>query len=899
MRSRFAALVAVVGIVLRIGTGERGHAALRRAAAPPRPSGRPRSHRSCRTARDASAPWSRRATAHDHVVLQPSNTAELDERCSTRSTTRLRREYEQWLTPGEFAALFGPSPDRGRRDHRLAARRRGCAHDASTASPCARRGDVAARRAGARRLVLELPARRRHDGLRRVGGAARSRRARAGDHARSSGSPTRSSSTTHLDLHPSGRVISPPPATAFARPDAAEPRAPRRAPRPATSRATTSGPPTRSADFYRVQRPVRAGHGRAGQDDRVARARPSRPSDTKHYLSCFGLHNQVTVARSTAARSADQLGTLEAEIDIQEAATQAPGASIRLVRSAEHRARRVRRVQRDRHRQRRQVISTSWGKCESLRRATAPGVHRLAAHAVPAGGRAGSDGVRGHRRHGLRRLLRPTDGVRADTTLQVDNPADDPFVTGVGGTSLGAPGLEPVWNDCEDAVGDSCAGRAAATRPAAAQSTIFNRPTWQPLAPTRRARRAARSPTSPPTPASARSFWDSDFGPATDAWTPVGGTSIAAPKLAGIRRRHRLRLHRWPHRRLRPQARRARQDPRVRHRAHRRQDRHQLPGTNPVLDTPGNNDLTRNNADTYHDDERLRPVDRSGHARSRAGLSCPQIASDDPDHGARRERTWCCTASASSAATIRFGSTKAHVLSATATTATVVVPDGQGRGQRRRAPTRSAAARTTRLFDYPGADTSAYRTVTADGGRLRLRRRRPLLRLACRGGHRADHRHGGRPRDRRLLARLRRRQRLQLQRAVPRLDARHAPQPADRRHRGDRERRRLLARRARRRHLRVRQRALPRLDRRHPPQPADRRHRGRHQDRRLLARRLRRRHLRVPRDRSTARPARSTSTSRSSASPATPRPAATGSSRPTAASSRSTRRSTARPARST
>ena len=87
----------------------------------------------------------------------------------------------------------------------------------------------------------------------------------------------------------------------------------------------------------------------------------------------------------------------------------------------------------------------------------------------------------------------------------------------------------------------------------------------------------------------------------------------------------------------------------------------------------------------------------------------------------------------------------------------------------------------------------------------------------------------------------------------------------------DPDRARLLAGRLRRRHLHLRRRRLPRLDRRHPPQPADRRH-GRDPDGHgLLAGRLGRRHLHLRRRRrSTARPAPSTSTSRSSAWP--PRP---------------------------
>ena len=95
--------------------------------------------------------------------------------------------------------------------------------------------------------------------------------------------------------------------------------------------------------------------------------------------------------------------------------------------------------------------------------------------------------------------------------------------------------------------------------------------------------------------------------------------------------------------------------------------------------------------------------------------------------------------------------------------------------------------------------------------------------------------------------------------------------------------------------------ATPRSTARWPAtaEPPDRRHGRDARRQRLLARRQRRRHLLVQRDRSTARPAACASTSRSSAWPRHRPATATGSSRATAASSRSTHRSTARPARST
>ena len=71
----------------------------------------------------------------------------------------------------------------------------------------------------------------------------------------------------------------------------------------------------------------------------------------------------------------------------------------------------------------------------------------------------------------------------------------------------------------------------------------------------------------------------------------------------------------------------------------------------------------------------------------------------------------------------------------------------------------------------------------------------------------------------------------------------HHAQPARDRSRADRRQSRLLARRLRRRHLHVRRRPLPRLDGRHAAEPAGHRHGPLRQ--RLPHGRLRRRHLRL------------------------------------------------------
>jgi len=100
------------------------------------------------------------------------------------------------------------------------------------------------------------------------------------------------------------------------------------------------------------------------------------------------------------------------------------------------------------------VISTSWGECErDLGAVQVQAEALLFAQAasqgqtvVAAAGDAGSEGCFG-------------DATDAPRVLQVEDPASQPWVTGVGGTtlsSLGPAPTEQVWNNVEGAGGRVC-----------------------------------------------------------------------------------------------------------------------------------------------------------------------------------------------------------------------------------------------------------------------------------------------------------------------------------------------------------------------------------------------------------------------------------------------------------
>ena len=455
-------------------------------------------------------------------------------------------------------------------------------------------------------------------------------------------------------------------------------------------------------------------HGMTGQGKTIGllELAPSRAADTNHFLACFGLHNQVAVRKIDGGATPSEFGTLEADIDIQEAAVQAPGAAVRSYEAPNNGVGEYDAYNRMVH-DNVAVISTSWGRCESALDA-APGfisaLHVLFQQAAAQGQSVfAASGDKGSEDCYDSAVPSP------DKSLQVDNPADDPLVTGVGGTSLGAPGLEPVWNDCEGEADSTCAA-GDGDAGGGGLSTHFARPSWQPLAAGAPCATCRGVPDISANAGVAEAFFDSDFptngDPGPDNWVAVGGTSIAAPKLAGIVADIASgciggRVGDFA--------------PKINALSKKKvygtaladvTTGLDLSGMNPQLVTPGNNDLTRNNADKYKTAKGFDLATGAGVPIAR-GLSCPQITSLSPTrgkagmhvtiHGLGLER-----------ATIKFGSKPAHVVSANATTATVIVPAGKGAVNVSGSSLIGAGSRHA-LFDYPGADSASYRTVAADG----------------------------------------------------------------------------------------------------------------------------------------------------------------------------------------
>lgn len=114
---------------------------------------------------------------------------------------------------------------------------------------------------------------------------------------------------------------------------------------------------------YGVGSLLSAGLNGKGQTVAVYELAAHSSSDVTAYESCFGLHNPVSTA-SVDGGGALSNGTFEADLDIEQVATQAPGASIISYEAPNTAGGAVAAwtaiVQQDKAK----VISTSWGECE-------------------------------------------------------------------------------------------------------------------------------------------------------------------------------------------------------------------------------------------------------------------------------------------------------------------------------------------------------------------------------------------------------------------------------------------------------------------------------------------------------------------------------------------------------
>jgi hypothetical protein len=315
---------------------------------------------------------------------------------------------------------------------------------------------------------------------------------------------------------------------------ALEPHASAPAPCPAAaSFASANGilTPDQVGDAYGIGGLIGAGQTGAGQTVAAFELSPHDGLDVSAYQSCFGLSNPVSTVAVDGGGSISAEGTAEADVDIEQIATQAPGASIVSYEGPNSATGSYDTWAAIVNQDTASVISVSLGLCEPdaalggflsedtlLAQAAAQGQTVLAAS-----GDSGSEGC-----------FVDNAGPNAQSTeLNVDFPASDPWVTAVGGTS-GFGGTASVWNLCQGASGPSCAvAQGGIGASGGGMSRYFGEPPWQsgPYQWSTTTNACGTSCRNVPDVSA-----DADFQTffVDGQWVGGGATSVAAPVIAGL-----------------------------------------------------------------------------------------------------------------------------------------------------------------------------------------------------------------------------------------------------------------------------------------------------------------------------------------------------------------------------
>jgi hypothetical protein len=435
------------------------------------------------------------------------------------------------------------------------------------------------------------------------------------------------------------------------------------------------------------------------------------PSDIGTYQSCFGLQNPVSTVPvdggggTIGGANAD--GTFEADLDIEQVATQSPGASIISYEGPNTDVGAIDVMGSMVSHDTAQVLTTSWGECEpaALADGSMAALHQEFIQAAAQGqsvfaatGDSGSEDC-----------FAQTFGD--DTQLNTDYPSTDPKVTAVGGTLEFGLGDEQAWNYCQGMENLACAdGLFGFGAGGGGLSDFQPRPTGQPTIRPISSSCANECRETPDVSANAGiGMVEYDNG----TWDVGEGTSFASPLWAGLQ-------------------------------ADRNQgctggssgvvtaalyslynagggSGAQAYGGNAFSDvTGGDNDLTGSNGGDYAATSGYDLATGIGSPEA-AGLSCPEVygVSENEFSG---ETT--ISGLGLKDATITFNGTNATVVDSTNSSAIVVVPPGSG-SVTVKATGILGAGVSTATYQYPtttsaptaGVLNTAYTdTLTATGG---------------------------------------------------------------------------------------------------------------------------------------------------------------------------------------
>jgi kumamolisin len=303
-----------------------------------------------------------------------------------------------------------------------------------------------------------------------------------------------------------------------------------------TAHAGTSAPtggfsPAEIHTLYNTASLLSQGFTGAGQTIAIAGFADYGSTTISTFDQQYGLSNTptriaVSDSRNSGAPSGYRNGQPESDMDVEISQGAAPGASILMYEAPNSDQGSINLFNKIVSDNRASIITTSWGDMEanytpSVLSAMHQAFQEAAAQGQTVFAASGDDGA-----------YDGTAGTGAEV-LAVDYPASDPYVTGVGGTTLqsnnGQYGSESAWSDTTDPKNPGASGGGL--------SDIFARPSWQ-TGPGVDNKYSNGKRQVPDVAADADVYTGYSIytvsRSGSDVWTQIGGTSGSAPVWAGF-----------------------------------------------------------------------------------------------------------------------------------------------------------------------------------------------------------------------------------------------------------------------------------------------------------------------------------------------------------------------------
>ena len=257
-------------------------------------------------------------------------------------------------------------------------------------------------------------------------------------------------------------------------------------------------------------------------------------SDVQAFQSCYGLSNPIRNEVVDGPIVGSPAGSGEAALDVELAAYNAPASSLVVYEAPNNSdVAAIDLFQKIASDDVAQVVTTSWGNCESFAGSDLGEENEIFSQMamqgqtmIAASGDSGSEDC---------------FPDNASTALAIDDPGAQPNVVSAGGTTMssGTASAQTVWNDCQDIPAPVCADTIFTGSSKGATgggfSQLWPRIPGQPI---------VTSPDPCGQPTGCRSVPDivypsdpSDGGVVSyfdGNWTAFGGTSVAAPTNAGL-----------------------------------------------------------------------------------------------------------------------------------------------------------------------------------------------------------------------------------------------------------------------------------------------------------------------------------------------------------------------------